>query len=347
MLVKKTRVYLDNSPLKSGHAVRGVGVYTKYLSQALDKLSSVHLSRSSNTAELIHYPYYDFYFNTLPIFSKKKRVVTIHDVIPLVFKEKYPSGLKAELIFMKQKLALRQVDAIITDSKASKRDIHKYLSVPKNKIHVTYLAGNPELAYLGKKQQQAVRNKYKLPEKYLLYVGDINYNKNIPELLKMMKYLPQDLHLLCLGKNFRPQAIPEWRIIEQTLLAHSLKNRVHFLRSVSHKSSDELAAVYSGALAYVQPSLYEGFGLPVLEAMQCLTPVIVSKNSSLTEVGGKWAKYSKPKAKDFARQVKKYLNMSDSRKKVWLKHAYRWSQEFSWKKTAATTAAVYDKVLAK
>ena len=211
---------------------------------------------------------------------------------------------------------------------------------------MVYLAANPELQAQGEKMIRRVARKNKLPKKYLLYVGDINYNKNIPQLIKMMKFIEdKDIKLVCLGRNFTPQEIPEWKWIETQLALSDVADRVIFLNNVLTESMDELAAIYSGALMYVQPSLYEGFGLPVLEAMQCKTPVVCAKNSSLIEVGGESVVFSKPVAEQMAEKVLEVLSWKKTARKKWVNDAFEWSKSFSWKKAARETFDVYKKVL--
>jgi len=264
----------------------------------------------------------------------------------LIFPKEYKSGLKGKLKLKKQKLALKSAAAIITDSQASKDDIVKHLGISEKKIFVIYLAANPNLKSQDEDLINKVKAKNNLPSKYILYVGDINYNKNIPQLIKMMKYIEDtDIKLVCLGRNFTAQEIPEWKWIETQLALSDVTNRVIFLNNVLTESIDELAAIYSGALLYIQPSLYEGFGLPILEAMQCRTPVVCSNNSSLIEVGGEVAVFSEPNAEDFANKVTDVLNWSKTKRETNIRAAYKWSQNFSWEKTAKETLDVYKKVL--
>src|SRR5690606_1045908 len=96
-------------------------------------------------ADLVHYPYFDLFFATLPLFRTRKTVVTIHDVIPLRYPEKFPSGLRGALSLYKQKVALSTVDAIITDSQSSSKEIQKLLGVPSHKIHPVLLAANENI----------------------------------------------------------------------------------------------------------------------------------------------------------------------------------------------------------
>lgn len=341
------KVYLDTSPLTTGHAIRGIGTYTKQLLQELEKNSEITVvqeKKESKTADVVHYPYFDLFFDSLPVSFSKKTVVTIHDVIPLEFPEFYKPGIKGSLRFRKQKLALRWVKAVITDSMYSKQKINELLGVANDKITVVYLAANSEF----KPQPPAIirehKKEYNLPEKYILYVGDINYNKNIPQLIKALKFLPEYLSLVCVGKNFTEQDIPEWQWISSQLEMSQVQARVRFLTDIPATEVQTLATLYSGAVAYVQPSLSEGFGLPVLEALQCHCPVVSSNRGSLPEVGGAVSVYVEPVAEDIARGVEKIMALKPKDLKDLQESGQKWAECFSWKKTAAETIAVYKKI---
>jgi glycosyltransferase involved in cell wall biosynthesis len=340
-------VLLDTSPLVSGHAIRGIGGYTRWLAEGLEELSEIQIIRSIEQSvlqikpQVVHYPFFDFFFPTLPLKPTHTTIVTIHDVIPLVFSEYYKAGIRARGNFIRQKIALHFVKAIITDSENSRQDIIQYLKVPAKKVHVVYLAGNPQLQAQPASKVESVHSHFKLPKKYVLYVGDINYNKNIPQLIKSLKFLPPDVHLVCVGKQFKEQDIPEWSWINAQLALSDVHDRVQFITNISSDHPEELAAVYSGALCYVQPSIYEGFGLPVLEAMQCKTPVVATGTSSLPEVGGVFALYAQPRAESFAQQVTQILEWSKAKRMIHIQTAYDWSHAFSWKKTAFQTAEIY------
>ena len=146
------KILINVTPLSSGHAIRGIGMYTRFLSEALERQKGIEVYRSGlesqpDKVDVMHYPFFDLFFSTLPLLKTAKTVVTIHDVIPLLFPEQYPVGKRGALALAHQKLALRNVSAIITDSETSKRDITTHLSVPEEKIHVVYLAANPFLIY--------------------------------------------------------------------------------------------------------------------------------------------------------------------------------------------------------
>lgn len=345
------KILIETSPLSSGHAIRGIGIYTRLLTQTLEAELGIEVVRSETPAakdfvpDLIHYPYFDFFFETLPLIKKAPTLVTIHDVIPLIFPKHYQSGVKGKLRFLKQKAALKNVKGVITDSVASKNDIQEHLGFPSEKITVVSLAANPELKAASAKEIRSVKRRYKLPKNYVLYVGDINYNKNIPQLIKAVRYLPRHTKLVCVGRSFTPQDIPEWQWIQTQLALSDVEQRVKFISNLSGTDNQDLAAIYSGAQVYVQPSLYEGFGLPVLEAMQCKTPVVATKTSSLPEVGGKNAVYTQPTAEELAQGINQVLSLSKTKRQKMVNAAYKWSQNFSWKKTAKETAAVYQRVL--
>lgn len=343
-------VLIDTSPLGNAHAHRGIGMYTRLLTEHLEKEEGIAVLKPSevsktNRPDIVHYPYFDLFFSTLPFFHPAKAVVTIHDVIPLKFKQYYKPGIKGSLRYRKQRFALRKVAAIITDSEASKQDIINELGVSEQKVRVVYLAANPELQVVEEAVVKKVRTAHKLPKNYILYVGDINYNKNIPQLIKALKFLPDDLHLVLAGKHFKPQDIPEWQWIETQMALSDVTERVHFVHEFEGDANQELSALYSGATLYVQPSLAEGFGLPVLEAMQCRTPVVCSYNSSLIEVGGEHALFAEPQAEALAEKIKEVLDWSKTKREQWVREAFKWSQQFSWTRVAQETVNVYRHVL--
>src|SRR3989344_5904409 len=188
------KIALDISPIKTGHKVRGIGSYTEKLAEELQKykdqveLELFENPKSPPPADLIHYPYFDLFFHTLTIKSKVNRVVTIHDVIPLVFPKYFPSGVKGYLSFFFQKMALKNVDAIICDSENSKNDIISKLSYPKERVHVIYLAPGSNFQRIEDgKYLSDVSKRFKLPKTFIHYVGDVNWNTNIANLLKAVE----------------------------------------------------------------------------------------------------------------------------------------------------------------
>lgn len=350
---EKIKVLLETSPLGNANAHRGIGTYTRLLTENLEKLTFLEVRRSTLPLppdfkpNIVHYPYFDLFFSTLPLKHPAKAVVTIHDVIPLKFPEHYDPGLKGSMRFIKQKLALSRVQAVITDSQASKVDIINHLGVSEEKVQVVYLAASPGLQAAAEVDLKRTRRKYQLPKHYLLYVGDINYNKNLPQLIKALRYLPREIKLVLVGRNFKPQNIPEWQWIETQIALSDVGKRIKFLSEVSGEDLADLAAIYSGAIAYVQPSLAEGFGLPVLEAMQCKTPVVCANTTSLIEVGGLESVFTGTTAEEIATGVKEVLSWSKTKRLERIRSAYQWSQTFSWAKTATETAKIYQQLLSQ
>lgn len=340
------KVLVDTSPLQTASADRGIGRYTRELVAALRALPSEHeiltLEDKPKQVDLVHYPFFDFFFATLPLIRRSKTVVTIHDTIPLIYPKHYVPGIKGTLRFWRQRLVLGTVNHIITDSANSRRDIHEYLGVPLDKITPVPLAASESLVRPTQAVIDAVRKTYELPKRYLLYVGDINYSKNLPFLLRVIKLVPH-VTLVMVGKQVKNVNIPEGQLIEKTIKDLNIADRVIRLDQV--KSEADLAALYSGATAYIQPSLYEGFGLPVLEAMQCKTPVICSLGGSLPEVAGDAAIFFHPhKEEDCAAAIRKLWRFTPTQINALVRKGVERAGEFSWKRTASETLAVYEKV---
>jgi glycosyltransferase involved in cell wall biosynthesis len=176
-------------------------------------------------------------------------------------------------------------------------------------------------------------------------VGDINYNKNLPQLIKSLKFLPEQIRLVCVGKNFYSHDIPEWRWIEAQIALSDVASRVLFFNEVGPDQKAELATIYHQAIAYVQPSFAEGFGLPVLEAMQCKVPVVAARNSSLIEVAGEQAVLVEPEAEQLAEGVQVLANLAPMQRQAWIAAAAEWAGTFTWTKTAKATLKVYQSIL--
>ncbi len=359
-------VLLNSSPLHNANSIRGVGVYTRFLSDALESLQTqqdqfitgddigldqLNAIMAKRGIDIMHYPFFDLFLHTLPLpieqkilgKSKQKVVVTIHDVIPLLYPDHYPVGIKGSFHFFLQKQALKSVDAIITDSQTSKADIVKHLSMNEEKVTSIPLAGNPQLQKSDAATIAKVRSHFQLPKHFVLYVGDINYNKNIPALIQAVQSIDQNVHLVCVGRNFYPQHIPEWQAIEAVL--EPVKDRVHFLTKIAKDDTQTLSALYSTCAVYVQPSLYEGFGLPLLEAMQCDALIVSSNTPALTEIGGEGVLFVKPSTSELAQGIKKTLSYTEQKKHQLKAKNHETVQHFSWHKTALQTIQVYKSVL--
>lgn len=345
------RIWLDVSPLHSGHAGRGIGTYTEGLLKGLRAILPsdwvLEDERSSQTT-IVHYPYFDLFRPSLPLSwsATPKRIVTIHDVIPLDLPQLYPVGLRGSIALAYQRRALKMVTAVITDSEASRHSITHQLGIPSERIETVFLAADQAFSPPSKALQSKIRTQYALPKQYLLYVGDINANKNLPELLSALAKVPGEIALVCIGQNFTPSSIPEWTAITERVARHSLHDRVQFITELPKTDRETLAAVYHQAECVVQPSLSEGFGLPVLEALQSGGVVVATRGGSLPEVGGQAVLYADGFGADaLAEAINRALALSQSARKQLVASGLKRAAEFSWERTAQKTLDVYQKVL--
>lgn len=347
------RVAIDISPLKSAHKTRGIGMYTRYLIESLEKFDRKNeyiLTSKPNlkTIDLVHYPYFDFFSPTLPLTKPKgvKRIVTIHDAIPLIFPQHYKPGIRGRINFLRQRLALKYIDAIITDSDNSKRDIARYLDQPQDKIHRVYLAAAPYFKQASIKEIKKVKQKYSLSNEYALYVGDINYNKNLSRLIRAFAKIKNPLKLVLVARALKNRSLVESQEIETAIQVSRSLKKIVILTTVPLDPPQELRALYSGATVYIQPSLYEGFGLPLLEAMACGTPVISAKAASLPEVAGKAALYFNPEDElSMTQTIENFLSLKPEAVKALITKGSTQVRKFSWNKTAQNTIRVYQDIL--
>jgi glycosyltransferase involved in cell wall biosynthesis len=340
------KIALDVTPIESGHSVRGIGSYTKNLKNELENLKSDKLdfvffgaSGSLPDADVIHHPYFDLFFRTLKLKKGVKTVVTIHDVIPLVFPNYFPAGLKAYINLFFQKRALKKIDAIICDSQTSKKDIIEKLSIAPSKVHVVYLS--PSRVFGKIKPNPATSRKFKLPEEFVLYVGDVNWNKNIPNLLEAIKISKKNLVLV--GKALADNSISETQRISRKILSLGIQKNII---KTGFIEETELNEIYNLAKLTILPSYYEGFGLPVLESMACGTPVVCSNVASLSEIAGKSAFFCEPSnPRDMAQKINQVFEMSETRRNELSRKLITHASKYNWEKTAADTIKVYKSLL--
>ncbi|MFH1832987.1 MAG: glycosyltransferase family 1 protein [Candidatus Levyibacteriota bacterium] len=349
------KVAIDISPLKSGHKVRGVGFYLENLKKSLveyeNSIEYVFFDEEKeipNNIDLVHYPYFDPFFLTLPIFKKYKTIVTVHDLTPLVFPKAFPKGLKGNIKWQMQKIALRTTCAVITDSKASKSDIVKFTGINEEEIHVVYLAAGEEFMKMEDARlpdgqgrwKMEIRKKYNLPEKFVLYVGDVTWNKNLPRLVEALK--KTNLPLVMVGKAIASNDFDKnnfWNS-DLTKVQNLIKGDERFLR-LGFVPTIDLVCLYNLATVFVMPSLYEGFGLPVLEAMSCGCPVVTTKEGSLKEIAGDAAFFVEAyDTESIADGINKVFSDKLIQENL-SREGLVWAKNFKWKKTAKNTAAVY------
>lgn len=349
-------IAIDTSPLKSGHylqhRVRGTGFYLENLKRSLLKYYSDNSytfftrgEKLSKDIDLVHYPYFEPFFLTIPMPRSYKTVVTVHDLTPLVFPKEFPAGIKGKIKWQIQKQALKSADAIIADSICSKNDIVKHTGISSSKIDVVYLAVSNEFKKIEKSSiLGSIRQKYNLPERFVLYVGDVTWNKNLPRLIQAVKKV--NIPLVMVGSALVNEDVDlnnPWnkdfaRVLE---LVKEDKN----ITRLGFVPGEDLVLLYNMATVFVMPSIYEGFGLPILEAMSCGCPVVASKGGSLAEVVGTAGKYIDPYDIDsIAKGISEVLNSPSLRKELSQKGLHQ-SKKFSWEMTAKKTIESYEKAL--
>lgn len=290
--------------------------------------------------DLLHSPYF-----ASPLRPNVPTVVTIHDVIPLILPA-YGRPMHARLYTKLVSRAARQASAVITVSEAAKRDIVRALGIPSEHVHVTYNAADPRMRPVADAAAlDRLRGKFGISGEYLLYFGGFDVRKNVERLLRAFHaarpnfdrpyslILAGSLNLV--GHPLYPDPRP---LIEELGLGREVivTGRV---------SGEEKALLYSAATAFVFPSLYEGFGIPVLEAMACGAPVITSNASSLPEVAGDAALLVDPSdAGAMAGAMVKLMNDAGLRQDMRIRGLRRAAQ-FNWDDSAARTLEVYRQVL--
>lgn len=335
------KIVLASKDLHNASSTRGIGVYARELTAALTKYYPSDTLSSTLPGDIIHYPFFDPFSQTLKIDSRIPTVVTVHDLIPLRFPKHFPIGWRGKFNWFVQQRAIRRAAHIITDSESSKQDIINLMGIAKEKITVIPLGPNhTQKVSVGLSHK--IAESYSLPHKYLLYVGDINWNKNLPGLIKSFSEIQDStLRLVLVGKVFSDKPnIPEYRSLMQAISQSGKSDKIVLIGFVP---SHHLSVFYTRATLYVQPSWYEGFGLPILEAMKFGCPVASSNRGSLPEVGSDAVAYFDPKSG--MTQVIDSLLHSPKRRAELAQLGVMRAKLFTWDKTAALTHKVYEQVL--
>jgi glycosyltransferase involved in cell wall biosynthesis len=217
--------------------------------------------------------------------------VFVHDLIPYHFSDLYEINrdLKTKIRTRLMVLGARQADLIFTISECSKKDIMRFWDVPSGKIEVVSAAIDTKLFYRRDQTEIAqIRLKYNIPENYLLYVGGFDPRKNVSGMLKALSIArskQSTIHLIIAGQLDGQMGYDQTMKLLRTL---DLESNITFIGFVPN---EDLPFIYSGSKGLVFPSLYEGFGLPILEALSCGVPVAAARNSAIPEAAGETAYY--------------------------------------------------------
>jgi glycosyltransferase involved in cell wall biosynthesis len=285
--------------------------------------------------DLLHSLHY-----TKPLFSPTRSVVTFHDMTFFL----YP-GLHTRLKRLFFPAAIRasakQADALIAVSESTRRDSIRILNISPEKITTTVLGVEPIFRPItDERLLQAIREKYKLPQRFLLYVGLVEPRKNLPLLIRAFKRLLDgglEHSLVIVGRlGWGYEGV--FRLIEEC----NLKDRVTFTGYIDRQ---ELPFIYNSAEVFVYPTLYEGFGLPVLEAMACGTPVVTTDIASLPEIVGE-AGLLTPVSDEvnLGKNIMNILENPELRQRLSMAGCER-AAGFTWERTARETAQVYKRTL--
>jgi glycosyltransferase involved in cell wall biosynthesis len=286
--------------------------------------------------DLFHTPHY-----VLSPLMTVPSVVTIHDCIHLMFPQYLPNRFAHVYARTFLWTAAHRSARVLTVSEASKRDILRFYRIPERKIEVIYNAIDERFGTPPSEEEfTRVRERYQLEREFILYAGNIKPHKNLERLIEAFRQLRSEgfehLTLLIIGDE-----ISKYPTLRRAVHKHKLHKQVRFLGFVPDQT---LAVLYRLASAFVFPSLYEGFGLPPLEAMACGTPVVTSNVSSLPEVADEAAVLIDPyDSAAIAEGIRRVLTDPDLRRDLTQKGLER-VRQYSWERSVRRIREIYGEV---
>ena len=323
------------------------GAYRWRLTTALRHFLGLSMDRFFAGVDLFHATEH-----LLPRFSKVRTVFTLHDLIFLFHPETHKPLNRWFLTLMMPRF-LRAADAIIAVSECTRRDAIRFYGITEEKITVIYEGVSPRFRPASPEAVRAVREKYSLPEHFILYVGTIEPRKNLTALLEAFHHFLATCSSLSAPCDLRP-ATCDLRLVIVGKKGWLYESFFHRLRELGlddrviftgYVPDEDLPAIYSAADLFVFPSLYEGFGLPVLEAMACGVPVVCSNTSSLPEVAGDAALLVDPTdVRALAGAMERVLMDKHLRAELRAKGLER-AERFTWEGAARETLEVYREVV--
>ena len=267
-----------------------------------------------------------------------KSVVTVHDVIFRRLPQCYPV-IDRKIYDFKFRRACRNADHVIAVSECTKRDIVKDYGISPDKVSVIYQGCDPLFAQpVAPERIAEVRRKYSLPDRFIVSVGTIEERKNLLSVVKALLHLPKDIHLVAVGRRTKYT-----ELVDRFVAENGLRERVHLLHGVPYL---DLPVIYSCANVFAYMSLYEGFGIPLLEALNSRVPVVAATGSCLEEAGGPGSLYVAPfDVEAIAAAVERCLQPSVKEEMV--VRGLEWASRFTMDQFARQTMQCYNKVLGK
>lgn len=279
----------------------------------------------------------------LPMGIKKTKipsVVTIHDLIYLRFPEYFP-WIDRQVYDRKFRYASQEADMVIAICQQTKNDLIHYFQVPEEKIKIVYQSCHPNFYQRYElKEAEKVLDKWNIPEHYILYVGALEPRKNALTLVKafarLKDQIPHDLVLI--GSQDKEYV----KKIQRAIVDGGILERVHF---PGYVSNEEMPMIYQSAGAFVYPAEFEGWGIPVVEALFSEVPVITSRTSCLPESSGPYSIHIDPhNVEELATELEKCLYDEDLRK-LMIHQGRLHAEQFHWKKTSRTLMEAYQTLL--
>lgn len=311
LFAPRVRTHSEIKPILSRQNIKIVtppGIYRFFRATSLWRTWGISKESKSKDLDVYHGLSQELPVNLPP---SVRKIVTVHDLIFIRYPHLYKS-IDAAIYKAKVSAACKEADRILATSEQTKEDVIHYLKTDPEKIDVVYQGCHPDFKRIYSASEiVSLKVKYKLPEHYILNVGTIEARKNVLLLVKALALLPRDLkrHVLIIG---RPTEYKK-KIVEYAQLL-GVGQWIIFLHNVSFA---DLPGIYQGSDVFVYPSLFEGFGIPVVEALESSVPVIAATGSSLAEAGGTAAIYIAPEnERELADQLTRILSDASLREQM-------------------------------
>lgn len=275
--------------------------------------------------------------NELPLNIREagnvRSVVSLHDLIFLRYPQYY-HRIDRQIYAYKFRRACEQADRIIAISECTKQDIISFFGIPEERITVIYQGCDEAFAQCPPEQKrQEVKQKYALPDRYILNVGSIEERKNVLQAVKALPELPEEIHLVIVGRR-----TPYTAMVEEFVREHKLEKRVRILNSIPFA---DLPSIYRLAEVFVYPSRFEGFGIPILEAIHSGLPVVATTGSCLEEAGGPDALYVHPDDTGAMQEALSRLCADPDLRDTLATRSLRHAEKFSARQQATELMEVY------